>query len=478
LNRTTLRPLYSPDNNNMPKVLFEKLYLRLLSKVGLAVLAMALIINLGALFFVDWANNQIEGARLAQARSRDVMSAIERVETLLFEAESSQRGYLTTGKPEYAKPLTDNEGEIIKRLDGLEDRLKDSPVQQGLIKEIRAIAFAKLVELNKTIALFQMGRTDAARIAVESGEGKRLMESFEEKVDRFLVDENKMRLEWSSRRSAMQLGMRYGFAAILLINAMLLLFGTYTVLRDLASKEREARRQAEAKALLEEEVGKRTAELRALYVHLQKMQEDERRFVAGELHDELGGTLSAIKMDLAMGREAATKLGDEKSANRLKRASDAIDSAIKFTRKMIEDLRPTLLDNMGLAAALRWQCEQFSERTGVPCHLQVPDGELALSPEQTIALYRVTQEALTNILKYANASRIDVSLTQSNDNWHLSVADNGIGMNANVRHHATSHGLTGMRERMGALNGTFNIEGLPGRGTTLVATVPIVPPSA
>jgi signal transduction histidine kinase len=459
----------------MSKLFLEKLYLRLLSRGGLVVLALALFVNLGALFFVDWASNQIEVARQAQARSRDVMSAIERVETMLFEAESAQRGYLTTGKPEYAKPLTDNEGEIIKRLDGLENRLQDSPVQLGLVKEIREVAFAKLVELNKTVALYQMGRSDAARVAVESGEGKRLMENFEEKVDRFLADENKMRVEWSARRANMQLGMRYGFAAILLINAMLLLFGAYTVMRDLASKEELVRKEAAAKARLEEEVKRRTAELRALYLHLQSMQEDERRRVASELHDELGGTLSAIKMDLAMGRDAAARLGDDKSANRLKRASESLDSAIKFTRKMIEDLRPTLLDNMGLAAALRWQCEQFTERTGCPCHMLVPDEEMQFTPEQSIALYRVTQEALTNALKYARASRIDVGLQRSGSNWRLTIADNGVGIDTNAPHHATSHGITGMKERMDALNGTFSIEGKPGRGTTLVATVPMSP---
>ncbi|MBL8522932.1 MAG: CHASE3 domain-containing protein [Betaproteobacteria bacterium] len=457
----------------MSKLFLEKLYLRLLSKGGLVVLAMALLVNLGALFFVDWANNQLEGARLAAVRSREAMSAIERVETLLFEAESAQRGYLTTGKPIYAKPLTDNEGEIIRRLDGLEARLNDNPVQQQLVKEIRAIAFAKLVELNKVIALYQMGRTDEAREAVSTDDGKRLMESFERKVESFLADEDKSRLEWAGRRADMQLGMRYGFATILLINAMLLLAGAYTVMRDLASKEKRVQQEAEAKTRLEEEVKRRTAELRELYVHLQRMQEDERRLVASELHDELGGTLSAIKMDLAMGRDAAAKAGDEKSANRLKRASESLDSAIKFTRKMIEDLRPTLLDNMGLAAALRWQCEQFAERTGCPCHLQVPDEDIELSPEQTIALYRVTQEALTNVLKYAKARRIDISLQRSGSNWRLTIADDGVGMDSNVQHNITSHGITGMRERIGALNGTFAIDGVPGRGTTLVATLPI-----
>ena len=178
-------------------------------------------------------------------------------------------------------------------------------------------------------------------------------------------------------------------------------------------------------------------------------------------------------MDILMGRDAAAKRSDEKSVARLQRAVTSIDSGIQFIRRLIEDLRPTLLDNLGFEAALRSMTESFSERTGIACTISLPEGELNLTSAQSTALYRVCQEALTNVMKYAKAKKVTIRLTSDGSQWALALADDGVGLAATKQHRAMSHGLLGMRERMVGLGGSFDIRGDAGRGTTLTASFPV-----
>jgi signal transduction histidine kinase len=278
-----------------------------------------------------------------------------------------------------------------------------------------------------------------------------------------------------SRADDVQLAIRWGFAAIFLVNALLILAGAATVIRDDMHRHRaELVRVDEHTAALAAEVSQRAEELRALSAHLIEVQENERHTIARELHDELGGTLSAVKMDILMGRDAASKRGDEKSVARLQRALTSIDSGVQFTRRLIEDLRPTLLDNLGFEAALRSMTEQFSERCSVTCAIALPEGELNLSSAQSTALYRICQEALTNVMKYAKATEVTIALTTDGALWRLVLADDGVGLDTTKRDRSISHGLLGMRERIVALGGTFDISGPAGCGTTLTAAFPVV----
>ena len=299
------------------------------------------------------------------------------------------------------------------------------------------------------------------------------MEEFDAVASQFLIAETQLLTTRRQKWTDIQLGIRWGFAAIFFINALLILLSAVTIRRDMA-KRREALVQLDEHAsVLASEVAQRAEELRALTAYLLRVQEEERRTVARELHDELGGTLSAVKMDILMGRDAAAKRSDEKSVARLQRAVTSIDSGIQFIRLLIEDLRPTLLDNLGFEAALRSMTEHFSERTGTACTISLPEGELNLTSAQSTALYRVCQEALTNIMKYAKAKQVTIALSCDGSQWTLLLTDDGVGLAATKQHRVMSHGLLGMRERIVALGGTFDIRGADGRGTTLCAAFPI-----
>ena len=516
----------------MLRRLFETVYSKLLSRVGLALLALALTVNIGALLTVDAGVERVAEARKQAVHSRDVVVEALAVQTMLYEAESAQRGYLYTGNESYLKPLNENEGQITARLAKLHGMLADNASQQKRLAQLRMIASGKMVDLNKTIALQKMGQKDAARALVMSDIGKQLMENFDVEISRFVSREEQVLQERLQTGAAIQLAIRWGFAIILFINALMILAGAVAIMRAMARDvdrdreelvrhdERDAaevvqqdkrdaaevvqqdkrdaaevvqqdkrdaaevvqqdRRDAEElvrhderEAVSASEVVQRAVELRALTAHLLRVHEEERRTVARELHDELGGTLSAIKMDILMGRDAAAKRGDEKSVARMQRGLTSIDSGIQFIRRLIEDLRPTLLDNLGFEAALRAMTEQFSERAGCRCVISLPPGALNLTSAQSTALYRICQEALTNVLKYAKAKEVTITLTNDGSHWTLRLADDGVGLAATKQHRVISHGLLGMRERMLALDGTFDIRGPAGKGTTLTATFPV-----
>lgn len=462
----------------MLRRLFDFLFNKLFSRLGLALLALALLVNLGALLAVDRGIAILEQARERSVHSRNVTTEVLAIQAMLYESESAERGFLYTSNDDYLEPLNRNDSQISSRLAKLHEMVADNPPQQILADQVRTIALEKMIDLNKTIAAHKMGQKDAARVIVMSDHGKQLMAEFRKKVAYLLAQEERVLQARVTRDAEIQLAIRWGFAIILFINALMILAGAVAIMRGMAREINrdiaDVVRHDERAAVAASEVVQRAAELRALTVHLLRVQEEERRTVARELHDELGGTLSAIKMDILMGRDAAAKRSDEKSVARLQRALTSINSAIQFIRRLIEDLRPTLLDNIGLEAALRAMVDQFCERCGVKCEISLPEGELNLTSAQSTALYRICQEALTNVMKYAKAKQVTINLTSDGSVWRLQLADDGVGLATTQQHHSMSHGLLGMRERIVALGGSFDIRGAVGQGTTLTATFPVV----
>ena len=484
----------------MLRRLFDSLYNKLLSRLGLALLALALLVNISALIAVDEGVDRAGMARAAAVHSRHVTTEILGVQSMLYEAESAQRGFLYSGDNAYLKPLNDNEGQITTRLVKLRGMVTDSPPQQKRLERVHKIALEKIVELNKSIAIQKMGQSSAAHALVMRGEGKQLMEELNAEITRFLAYEEQVLQGRIEKGARIQLAIRWGFAIILFINALMILAGAVAIMRAMAREmdrdradlvqqgERDAAavvqqdkrdaeelvRRDEREAISASDAVQRAIELRAFSGHLLRVQEEERRTIARELHDELGGTLSAVKMDILMGRDAAAKRSDEKSVARLQRALSSIDSGIQFIRRLIEDLRPTLLDNLGFEAALRAMTAQFIERCSVKCVISLPSGELNLTSTQSSALYRICQEALTNVLKYAKATQVTITLVSDGSHWTLTIADDGVGLDATKQHRLVSHGLLGMRERIVALGGNFDIRGPAGRGTTLTATFPVI----
>jgi len=246
----------------------------------------------------------------------------------------------------------------------------------------------------------------------------------------------------------------------------------WLVRRETLRREAERLRLAGEQARLEGLVEERTGELSELSNYLQTVREEERSRIARDLHDEMGGILVAAKMDVASAAKHVAA-SDPETGTRLARALKSIDEGIAVKRRITEDLRPTLLDNLGLSAALDWQVREVCDRAGLVSTLNLDEGGEPLPPDVAIALYRIVQEALTNVVKYAKAKNVTVDLVRSAGGVSLTFRDDGVGLPESAPASRLSHGIAGMRQRVRALNGEFRIEGAPGAGTTIEVHLPV-----
>jgi signal transduction histidine kinase len=222
----------------------------------------------------------------------------------------------------------------------------------------------------------------------------------------------------------------------------------------------------------EEELRISREQLRSLSAYLESAREEERMYIAREIHDELGQMLTALKMELFC---LSGKIPGDKEAllDKTKAMSDLIDAAIKTVQRISTALRPILLDDLGLAAAIEWQAEEFQKRTGISCELVSDTEELFIDRNVSIAFYRILQEALTNIVRHADANKVNVTFI--NRPWNklmLEVGDNGKGITEAQISSTRAFGLTGIRERVYLLGGEVKITGNEGKGTTLKVEIP------
>ena len=228
--------------------------------------------------------------------------------------------------------------------------------------------------------------------------------------------------------------------------------------------------------LAEKALEKSRQQLRALTVRLQAGREEERAAVAREIHDDLGQVLTALKLELDwLEREIENQPGAETANRMLERvveSQELVTGAMQSVQRIATDLRPALLDNLGLSEALREEGRRFQERSGTTCDLKLPPEPLNLSPEAAIAIFRVFQEALTNVARHAHASTVNVVLERTGDQIILQVQDNGGGIPPQALDDPSSLGLVGMAERAAALGGQVAVAPITPQGTRVILQLP------
>ena len=219
------------------------------------------------------------------------------------------------------------------------------------------------------------------------------------------------------------------------------------------------------------EIKRSRQQLAELSAHVEKVKEQERTRIAREIHDDLGGNLTAIKMALAL---LARRLPAEDAALAQKAAylDSLVDRTIESVHRISGDLRPGVLD-FGILTAIDWQAREFEKQLGIPCVVFSEVSELDLHPDQAVALFRIFQEALTNIGKHAQASRVRVRLAKIERDVHLEIADNGRGIAATDRLKPNSFGIRGMTERVSALGGSLSIGAARGGGSVVAIRIPL-----
>jgi signal transduction histidine kinase len=214
-------------------------------------------------------------------------------------------------------------------------------------------------------------------------------------------------------------------------------------------------------------------QFRDLSAYLQTAREEERKSIAREIHDELGQALTTIKLELSLLQEEV--IHDAAAAtSRTQSLKERVDETIRTVKRIITKLRPGLLDDLGLTAAIEWQANDFQRHTGIVCEVSIQPDEMNINQEISTDMFRIFQETLTNITRHAGATRVMVHLTQIDDVLELQVQDNGHGITSEQINDPKSFGLIGIRERVQFWHGVVTIEGRTGVGTIITVRLPLL----
>jgi len=329
------------------------------------------------------------------------------------------------------------------------------------VDEIERLVTQHIADTDLWVDLMARGEREAATAAAISSESRARREQLRNEFDKLL--QNAARVQQTARFSLYQANAMSRWAVHILAFAAVL--GMVLFRRQLRRGDEEL---AKERLLLADRVRERTTELTEMTGHLVHAREDERARIARELHDEMGGLLTAIKLDFARLR----RLPDvpQKAVERMQAIESRLNEGIALKRRIIEHLRPSSLDQLGLVSALEILCGDMAEVLGVPVHADLHEVPVGKNAELT--LYRTAQEALTNIGKYAHCRRVRVSMLQRGAEVQLTVHDDGRGFEPTQVPHG-HHGLVGMRVRLELHGGRLQVESAPGRGTTVTAQLPL-----
>ncbi len=220
---------------------------------------------------------------------------------------------------------------------------------------------------------------------------------------------------------------------------------------------------------IEEELWKSKGMLEKLNQHLNEIREEERALISREIHDELGQSLTALKLDLYHMYKYVKV--DKEAQIRLSNMVELVSDTIKNVQRISSDLRPEILDDLGLAAAIEWYSEEFENRTGIKCRVRIDDSIFGDS-QKNLVFFRILQEALTNVIRHANASSVSIMLNQSKQGITMTIKDNGIGIPEEKIESYKSLGLISMRERVRQFDGKFVVSSKEGKGTKLTFFIP------
>jgi PAS domain S-box-containing protein len=229
-------------------------------------------------------------------------------------------------------------------------------------------------------------------------------------------------------------------------------------------------KRAEEELRRSERLAFQRQQLQALAERLQQAREEERKMVARDLHDDIGQILTAIKFDMTWVVRHLPP-SDDDVRKRLSGSIELINDGVKSVRKICSGLRPGILDDLGLAAAIEWQANEFTSRTGIPCHVSLPPAALMLDGDRATAIFRIFQECLTNVTRHAEAQAVHTSLYREDEDLMLVVEDDGKGFRESEA--GSSLGVLGMKERAAAWGGSVQVSSSPGKGTKVAVRVPV-----
>lgn len=414
-------------------------------------------------------------ARRARESGERVAEVLHRLEALadlkahIVAIDAGQRGYLLTHDPTYLEPFAESVRSLPQAEQAVRELVAGLPDSQTRLERLNRLIVDRVDDATQVIETFSSGRAEEAMALVRTDTGRQLSERFRAEVAALesLSQTELYRLQEQQASGAFW--SRVGLLVMTLVSLGLLLIVSRLFMEEAVRQEmRRSAAEHEAREF-EKLVEVRTRELSELSTHLQKFAEKEKSDLARNLHDELGGLLTAAKMDLSW---LQGRLDQPHIQQRLMQLGSVLDEAMDLKRRVVEDLRPSLLDHFGLPTALRAYLESACAKAGLKFELTVSEEAESMPKEIAIALFRVVQEGLTNVIRHAEARQVRLELSSDSKSFILLLSDDGRGIDLTSPSFRWSHGLTGMRHRVKALGGRFSVESSPGKGTTLRVEVP------
>lgn len=428
-----------------------------------ALLAALLLIGIN-----EVGHKRSQDAVQAMSHGQQTRNAANRLLQSMLDAETGQRGYLLTGNEGYLEPYDKAVITVKTNLEELHTQYLHSTEDLQQFALLALAVSRKLAEMELSLRLRRQGNEDAWKFILFTDVGREHMDSIRQLAHTLIERSSRKIQEHQSQIVQSLMLSRIGIATVTAIG----LLAFYMYLRQARTLQQMNQREQEVleheRERLEGLVRERTASLSELASHLQQVREDERGFLARELHDELGALLTSAKLDVARLKSKIDHQAPD-IAERLKHLNETLNSGIALKRRIIEDLRPSSLSNLGLTAALEILTREHAEGAGIEVETNLEAVELTEATQLTV--YRLVQEALTNISKYAKAKKVLVTVHGYPTHVAVQVRDDGAGFDpAGVG--PTSHGLAGMRHRVEAAGGRLTITSSADSGTLISAVLP------
>ena len=385
---------------------------------------------------------------------------------------AAQRGFLLTGDARFLGRYEKFAAEVQPRLERLQAAYQGSATDLADVRDLHVLIGKRLGDLSMLVTIQKTQGTAAAialvKTRIGSDAGEAINDVLEQMRRRESLEHAAAQAYWSRSRVLS----RWTTVTGTVFNMLLVGIAARLVYMDLRRRTLQTAELRDQKLKLEREAEDRNRELVELSTHLQSVSESEKAHLARELHDELGGLLASVRMDVSWAEERLSE-GDSEVKQRLRRVHENLSAGLDLKRRITEELRPTLLDEVGLFAALRWQMQESCGRAGLKCMEAYPDEEPKFTSEAAITLFRVAQEAFTNILKHSSATSVDITVGRMADDIVMQISDDGKGIPAGRLSAVGSHGVVSMRHRIRALNGRLDIRSPGSGGTVLLVQVPV-----
>ncbi len=401
---------------------------------------------------------------IATAQTQTILSDLY---LRILNAETGQRGFLLTDRVEYLQPYEQAIAPVTQSFLKLRQHYQGQDGSLALLAELETLTSSKLKEMAQTIELKKKNFSQASLDQVLEGSGKQSMQRMREITATLQERESALLIISRKKLQNTQIFSRGAIALLSLMCLVAILIYLRQNLR-LKSEQLQLRRElATERDQLGIMVHKRTEELTQLARHLQSNREDERSRLARNLHDDLGALLTSAKLDTAR-IKSRIELKSPETVELLAHLVGNLNDSIALGRKIIEDLRPSALNNLGLVATLEIFAREFEESSNLLVHSNFE--EVALPPDSQLMVYRLMQEACTNIMKYAQATNVWLTLQMDGNVVVATVRDDGIGFDTNHQI-SSSYGLLGMRYRVEAAQGVLKITSSHGQGTLVQASL-------